>query len=47
VDRTHPEQVNLRLELHLNTGAVHLFGWCSIPPPTLVPHHPVGVHCLA
>ena len=26
---------------------MHLFGRCSIPPPTLVPGHPVGVHGLA
>src|SRR6266487_3305606 len=29
------------------TGAVRLFGGCSIPPPTLVPCHPIGVHGLA
>ncbi len=30
-----------------STGAVHLFVGCSIPKPTLVPRHPVGVHCPA
>ena len=37
MDCTPPEQVIPRLERHLNTGAVHLFGGCSIlQPPTRV-----------